>query len=507
MSGSLARQLLYSEEGSDAPETPFGEGGATCNKIIMRRFLALMESKAVNPAPETAQSAKTPEIDLKKFSLGTKLKFYICSIIGILFFFVEFTVNGSKSIPLALLGSFITGNFGTIIGYVSVLFALIGIVQVCMRPKFFFRNFTASFFTCCRIIGGVLIAFAVFNFGPEFLLQPTLLPSLKTNAIYSLVVYVIIATAMLPFVLKSGLVDFVGVLLRPIMRPVFKVPGRSVVIALTAYFGSAMVGIVTIDEEYKKGKFTTFEACALSTGWATMAISFMVILTRIGGMLNYWGWYLLTTTVVLAVLHIILCRIYPLSKLPNTTYENMPYEEEPVAKGNLLKLALFEAYSQSEKSSNIFKEMWLGVKSGCSVISGVAGSTMVLGTCGLLVFYFTPVFTWLGYLFWPFAFIARIPDIANVMQGAIACIAELVTPAIIAAGSAHFVTRLVLITLPITGIIGLTMTVPTFMNTKHIGALGFPKLMLMFWQRIGLSILVSAAMGWLYVLINGVPVL
>ena len=201
-----------------------------------------------------------------------------------------------------------------------------------------------------------------------------------------------------------------------------------------------------------------------------------------------------------------MCRIYPLNKLPETTYENVPYVEEPTSKGNLFKLALYEAYEQSERSGSIFKEMWAGVRSGCSVISGVAGSTMVLGTCGLLVFYYTPVFTWLGYLFYPFLFVARVPDIAAAMQGAIACIAELVTPAVIAGGCTHFVTRLVLITLPITGIIGLTMTVPTFLNSKHIIPLGFPKLMLIFWERIGLSILVSAGMGWLYVLFNGLPV-
>lgn len=446
-------------------------------------------------------------IDLKKFKPWTKIRFYLFSIIGILFFFIEFTVGGNKSIPLALLGSFITGNLGTIVGYASVLFALWGIIQVIRKPKFYFRNFTASFFTCCRIIGGILIAFAVFEIGPAFLLQSTLLPSLKTNAIYSLVVYVIIATAMLPFILKSGLVDFVGVLLRPIMRPLFKVPGRSVVIALTAYFGSAMVGIVAIDDEYKKGKFTTYEACVLSTGWATMAISFMVILARISGMLNYWSWYLLSTTVVLAVVHIIMCRIYPLRKVPNTTFEDQPYIEEPYAKGNIFKVALYEAYSRAEETGNIFKEMWDGVKNGCSVICGVAGSTMVLGTLGLLVFYYTPIFTWLGYLFWPFLWVTRVPDIGAAMQGAIACIAELVTPAVIASQSAHFVTRLVLITLPITGIVGLTMTVPTFMNTKHaIPALGFGKLMLIFWERIALSIVVSAAMGWLFVLINGLPV-
>ncbi len=451
---------------------------------------------------------ETNNMDLKKFSIATKLKFWLFSIIGILFFFVEFSIGGNKSIPLALLGSYITNNFGAAVGYVSVAFAVWGVIQLVRNPKFFFRNFTASFFSCCRLAGCVLILFAVFEWGPAFLLQSTLLPSLKTNALYSLVVYVIIATAMLPFILKSGLVDFVGVLLRPIMRPLFKVPGRSVVIALTAYFGSAMVGIVAIDDEYKKGKFTTYEACCLSTGWATMAISFMVILARISGMLDYWSWYLLTTTVVLAVVHIVMCRIYPLRRVPNTTFEDMPYEEEPVAQGNLFKLALYEAYSRAEEVGNIFTEMWDGVKSGCSVISSVAGSTMVLGTLGLLVFYYTPVFSWLGYLFWPFLYITRVPDIANSMQGAIACIAELVTPAVIASTSSHFVTRLVLITLPITGIVGLTMTVPTFMNTRHIiPALGFPKLMLIFWERISLSIVASALMGWLYVALNGLPVL
>ena len=47
--------------------------------------------------------------------------------------------------------------------------------------------------------------------------------------------------------------EFVGSLARPIMRPLFKIPGRSAINCAVAWVGSGTMGIVLTNKEYEDG--------------------------------------------------------------------------------------------------------------------------------------------------------------------------------------------------------------------------------------------------------------
>ena len=49
------------------------------------------------------------------------------------------------------------------------------------------------------------------------------------------------------FILKSGIVEFAGTLLEPLMRPLFKLPGAAAVNCLSSYVVSAAVGVYMTD--------------------------------------------------------------------------------------------------------------------------------------------------------------------------------------------------------------------------------------------------------------------
>lgn len=58
------------------------------------------------------------------------------------------------------------------------------------------------------------------------------------------------------FVLKSGIVEFFGTLLEPLMRPLFKMPGAAAVNCLSSYVVSAAVGVYMTDQYYESKVYT-----------------------------------------------------------------------------------------------------------------------------------------------------------------------------------------------------------------------------------------------------------
>ena len=50
-----------------------------------------------------------------------------------------------------------------------------------------------------------------------------------------------------------GLLEFVGVYMEPIMRPIFKTPGKSAVDAVASFVGSYSLGLLITNRVYKQG--------------------------------------------------------------------------------------------------------------------------------------------------------------------------------------------------------------------------------------------------------------
>ncbi len=64
-----------------------------------------------------------------------------------------------------------------------------------------------------------------------------------------------------------GLLEFIGVICRPIMRPIFKTPGKSAVDAVASFVGSYSIGLLITNKVYKDGGYTHKEAVVVATGF------------------------------------------------------------------------------------------------------------------------------------------------------------------------------------------------------------------------------------------------
>src|SRR5699024_7084183 len=119
-----------------------------------------------------------------------------------------------------------------------------------------------------------------------------------------------------------GLLEFVGVFLQPVMRPIWKTPGRSAVDAVASFVGSYALGLLITNRVFKEGKYTIKEATIIATGSSTVSVTFMVIIATTLDLMDIWNTYFWVTLIVTFAVTAITVRIWPLRNTSEEYYEN-----------------------------------------------------------------------------------------------------------------------------------------------------------------------------------------
>lgn len=81
------------------------------------------------------------------------------------------------------------------------------------------------------------------------------------------------------------------------------------------------MGLLFTNQMYVNNKYNAKEASIIATGFTTVAISFMVIVARTLDISDYWTLYFFVTLLITFLCTSVTCRIYPLSKKPETYYD------------------------------------------------------------------------------------------------------------------------------------------------------------------------------------------
>ena len=89
-----------------------------------------------------------------------------------------------------------------------------------------------SIFKAIGLIVGIML---VFNIGPAWLFAPDMGPVLFNKLVLHVGLLVPIGAIFLALLVGYGLLEYIGILMRPIMRPVWKTPGRSAIDAVASF--------------------------------------------------------------------------------------------------------------------------------------------------------------------------------------------------------------------------------------------------------------------------------
>lgn len=155
-------------------------------------------------------------------------------------------------------------------------------------------------------------------------------------------IFLLLAKMTLPLISDFGLSEFLEVYLRPIMKPLLKVPGCAVIHMMTSSFVSVAASTVMAGEEYQKGVYNRKEAVAALTCLTIPTMFVTMLICSVVGLENEWFHlyvYILATCLLAGI---IVVRLYPIRKIPET-YAVEPPAPEKEEKGGKWKLSLRQA--------------------------------------------------------------------------------------------------------------------------------------------------------------------
>ena len=179
------------------------------------------------------------------------LKFIIFSAIGIFMFFIPISIQGTSSIMLDHIVTFIQNRVPNLIPYYALLVILLGAIYP-FYTKTWNKDGISIFFSIFKVIGLVVAGLLVFNLEPKWLADPDMGPFLFNKLVISVGLLVPIGSVFLALLVGYGLLEFIGVLMQPVMRPIWKTPGRSAVDAVASFVGSYSIGLLITNRVYKK---------------------------------------------------------------------------------------------------------------------------------------------------------------------------------------------------------------------------------------------------------------
>ena len=462
---------------------------------------------------------------LAGYSLKTYLKLIIFSAFGIFAFFINFSlpayqlsvlgwefgaVGANSTMLVSHLISLIraalwTGNFKAM----PAIIWLFGIY--CLADMFLWRfdrswrssRVTAAF-SLMKTLGFVFLTFTVveyyFSIAPGFLsfyftgIALTGGISIAFFVMDRLLIMVFIAipvsAAFLPFLTDYGLIDFVGVLMRRFMRPVFKLPGRAAVIAVSSLLASFVVGHIGSSREYKSGRFTKREGVVVGTSFTSASIGFMIVLAMNAGIMHMWNMYLWSTFAILLLVTLISVRLFPLRNISDEFCEGVTPSPENVYNEHIMRHAAKEALETASTSENLGKS-FVKIMKDCAGVLGICatGTTFFAGV-GITLHVFTPLLVWVGYIFWPLMRISLSgTEAVAASSGVILSLIDIILPTLpLLAGEWSLRMRFMMAMIPITSIIFLAAWVPCIMATEL--PVKFSQLLLVWLVRMVLSILI-----------------
>lgn len=436
-------------------------------------------------------------MDPKK-NVNALTKFIVYSLIGIFMFFIPILINGKKTIPLDHLVTLIQS-----IPYYSKYW---GLVLCCIGVVFPFitgswkKTKVKTVFAFINILAIPFAIMVVFNIGPNELLAKGMLPFIYKKIVVPVTTIVPIGSVFLAFIVGYGLMEFVGVFMRPIMRPIWKTPGRSAIDAVASFVGSYSIALLITNRVYKEGKYSAKEAAIIATGFSTVSATFMIIVAKTLGLMEYWVFYFWTTVAVTFIVTAITARIYPLSKKPDKYFNNQKGDIKASIKSNKFRTALAEACNVCAEAPCLIENIKINFVDGIKLAIGLAPSLMAIGSIGLIIAKYTPVFDIIGYIFVPFTWLIRLPEPTLVAKALATSIAEMFLPAPIVANASPATKFITAITC-ISEILFFSASIPCMLNTEI--PLKIRDYLIIWVERVILSIIISAPFMYLFLYIIG----
>lgn len=414
-------------------------------------------------------------------------KFFVFSGIGVVAFFVPVPIGGRTTIPLDHLVSWFQDAVPDLLPWYALVLIVGGAGYPFITGRWR-RSTTDTIFAVARIVGLIVGVMLIFDVGPTWLFADNMGPFLLNALVIPVGLLVPIGAAFLALLVGYGLMEFIGVLARPLMQPVFGTPGRSAVDAVASFVGSYSLALLITNRVYLEGKYHHREAMIIATGFSTVSATFMIVVAKALDLMAYWSFYFWSTLLITFVVTALSVRVWPLRSWPQDYAPGVDPDPEHDVQGSRLAAAWSSARETVAADRGLGRTLWVNVRDGVVMAMAILPSILSIGLLGLVLAEYTPVFDWLGLVFYPVTWLLQIPEPMLVAKAAALGVSEMFLPAALVTGSAMSV-KYVVAVVSVSQIIFFSAMVPSLVGTQI--PVSIPKLLAIWFVRVLLSLVIT----------------
>lgn len=442
-------------------------------------------------------------LNKSQFRKGLVL-FTIFTAIAILIFFIPFTINGkSGQILFGVIYNAIInllGDFG--LWLITAVIMANGIVSIygkyiAKEGKLYeYYSGDSIIHPILYMLGGIFaVMFALsttmgMNM-PEIIVGPKTGGMVIPPVVVGVAWIIPVGAFFIPFLTEYGCIDFFGVLLEPLMRPLFKVPGKSAVDATASFVGSTSMAIIVTSRLYKSNAYTNREASLIATSFSAVSVGYAVLVIETAGISDYFLQTYFSSFILAFIVAAIVGRIPPLSKKPDVFYNGKIQTEEQRKEGakfetpnKLIKKGVTRAAKRAYTSGNIIPKIVDSLSGGIVIVPKVITLLCSIGIIGMILARYTPFFQIIGYVFLPVIKLLQVPNAMEVAAAIPAGVTEMFLPVLTIAdkvetlelGARYFITAVSMVQ-----VVFLAESVVVCMTTGI--PLKFKELMILFVER------------------------
>lgn len=446
----------------------------------------------------------TIEVNKKSLNKVNLIKFILASLFGSIMFLIPVPYKDSFSTVLGIISDFLGKQLGGILPYIVVAIvvvsAVLSVITYFFKPKMILENNmlksisdTSPLYIVSRVVAAIFALLIIFKAGPEVIISGATGGTMMSLSA-SLLTIVIIMSYILPFLTDCGIMEFMGIILKKVVRPLFTVPGRASIDLITSWLGASNAAVILTKGQYMSGFYSTREAAVIMTNFSIVSIPFCLIIAGILGIENLFPAFYLTICIVGLVLAIIIPRIRPLSQIPDEFNQKTgKLINEQVPEGH----STFSwALDQSCKRAEVFtlkKVTQSGNDVFLNFIFTLIPIVIAWGTLGLIVVEYTPIFNWISYPLGYYLQILGVDYAFEVAPATLVGFADMFIPALLVAGVESVKTKFVIGVLSLVQIIYMTEVGAIIVQSDV--PLNLKQLFIIFLQRtiIALPIIVLLA--------------
>ena len=404
-------------------------------------------------------------------------KFFIPSLIGAILFVVPVNQNGNLTIPIAIAANKLLNLMGehslTVIWLLISISSILTILHRTLGLAFLKKNSKTDelfgvkgFWFWSRMVGFLFANMIYFNVGPDFIIGDVTGGLVIHDLMPILVCVFLLAGVLLALLLNYGLLDFCGALLIRLMRPIFNLPGRSALDCVASWLGDGSIGVLLTSKQYEEGFYSKREATVIATTFSAVSITFsLVVISQVGLEHLFLPFYLVVTVAGVAAA-ILVPKLPPLSRIPETYYVEKPHREDIPEGMTPAQYGMDLALNKAENAPGIKEFFEEGIENVLEMWFGTLPVILSIGTIALVVAEFTPVFRILGI---PFIFIyelLQLPEAQLASQTVIVGFADMFLPSVIASSIESDITRFVVAATSVTQLIYMSEIGSIIMGSK-----------------------------------------